>query len=281
MANPRHVNILMQGVDAWNKWRKEVPSIKPDLKGVNLFKRHLEKINLSGAHLEGAILWWSHLEGADLQRAHLEGANLIGAHLEEARLNIAHLEGADLSGAHLEGTSLMLANIDNVNVINVTYSRKTKFKGIRLGTCYGSPMFKRFAQDQEFLEELQMKSWSIPLFKKNIRIPWGKSLYSLWNVTADCGRTPLALLLWSILTPLVFSKIFYDLGREAFNIGYGEWCYKTVLFYSIDNFVSLGIGGMQPVTTAAIIYMTLEGIFGLVMVAGLVSILINMIARRS
>ena len=36
MANKEHLDILKQGVGAWNQWRKEHPDIQPDLKGVNL-----------------------------------------------------------------------------------------------------------------------------------------------------------------------------------------------------------------------------------------------------
>lgn len=31
MANEEHLAIFRQGVEAWNKWRKENPKIKPDL----------------------------------------------------------------------------------------------------------------------------------------------------------------------------------------------------------------------------------------------------------
>lgn len=31
MANKEHLKILKQGVEVWNKWRKENPHIKPDL----------------------------------------------------------------------------------------------------------------------------------------------------------------------------------------------------------------------------------------------------------
>ena len=33
MANPEHVKIFKQGLDAWNKWRMENPGIIPDLGG--------------------------------------------------------------------------------------------------------------------------------------------------------------------------------------------------------------------------------------------------------
>ena len=61
MANPEHLKILEQGVEGWNKWRKENPDVRPDL-----IEANLEGANLSGAHL---------------RVANLEGANLSGANL--------------------------------------------------------------------------------------------------------------------------------------------------------------------------------------------------------
>ena len=36
MANQEHVDILMQGVEVWNAWRKEHPGEEPDLSHANL-----------------------------------------------------------------------------------------------------------------------------------------------------------------------------------------------------------------------------------------------------
>ncbi len=36
MANPEHLKILKQGVEAWNQWREQNPQTKPDLSGVDL-----------------------------------------------------------------------------------------------------------------------------------------------------------------------------------------------------------------------------------------------------
>jgi hypothetical protein len=36
MANEEHVALLKQGVEVWNKWRKENPVVRPDLNGANL-----------------------------------------------------------------------------------------------------------------------------------------------------------------------------------------------------------------------------------------------------
>jgi hypothetical protein len=36
MANPEHVEILRQGVEAWSEWRLSHPEIEPDLSGTDL-----------------------------------------------------------------------------------------------------------------------------------------------------------------------------------------------------------------------------------------------------
>ena len=73
MANQEHLDILRQGVDAWNAWRAEEPSVVPDLT-----EAELSGADLSGADLSGADLSWANLSGADLCRADLSGAVLSG-----------------------------------------------------------------------------------------------------------------------------------------------------------------------------------------------------------
>jgi uncharacterized protein YjbI with pentapeptide repeats len=102
MANEEHLAILKQGAEAWNKWRLENPTIRPDLSGADL-----SVANLSEANLSGAILSVANLREAILTRADLSGANLSGATLSGANLREADLSGADLIGAFLSGTHLI------------------------------------------------------------------------------------------------------------------------------------------------------------------------------
>ncbi len=50
MANPGHLAKLKKGVKAWNKWRKENPTII-----ANLWEANLESINMERADLRGPI----------------------------------------------------------------------------------------------------------------------------------------------------------------------------------------------------------------------------------
>lgn len=131
MANQEQLEVLKQGAEVWNKWRKENPEVEIDLStaslhGVDLSKVNLRKANLYEIDLRGAILTKTDLNGADLRgadfrsailtgvdfiRANLRGADLSKVHLHEANLHEADLSrailrNADLSGVLLHGVDL-------------------------------------------------------------------------------------------------------------------------------------------------------------------------------
>jgi uncharacterized protein YjbI with pentapeptide repeats len=74
MANPTHLRILTQGVNVWNAWRKNRPTISPDLSGADLTYRNLNGANLSNANLNGV----------DFTHADMVSVNIVGASLEGA-----------------------------------------------------------------------------------------------------------------------------------------------------------------------------------------------------
>jgi len=151
MANEEQLSILKQGVEVWNKWRKEQadPYFSPDLTNasledaflgeVNLYRANLNRARLRKANLTGAIVVSAVFMGADLRgatlnnarltgagfsRANLGGAKLVGADLRRANLMETTLHGVDLSGANLDsasliGTNLTDAILDNVNLNHV------------------------------------------------------------------------------------------------------------------------------------------------------------------
>ena len=106
MANSKQLDILKQGVEVWNRWRKENPETPPDLShallfGVNLSKADFRMAKLGGAKLRGANLSGANLRGADLIEADLIGVDLSGAKLREANLHGAFLVAVKLDGADL------------------------------------------------------------------------------------------------------------------------------------------------------------------------------------
>jgi hypothetical protein len=106
MAKQEHLDILQQGREVWNTWRKQHLETRIDLSYANLNGADLKETDLNEANLS-----YANLNDADLSGARLIGADLSGAHLNNANLGSTDLGGADLSGAHLEGAYLSYANL--------------------------------------------------------------------------------------------------------------------------------------------------------------------------
>ena len=111
MANPDHLQLLQQGVEAWNAWLDQHTDIRPDLSGADLRKANLRGADLAQANLNGANLC-----EANLCEANLNGANLCGADPCRANLCDADLSEADLSETTLVWTNLSGANLSEANL---------------------------------------------------------------------------------------------------------------------------------------------------------------------
>jgi TIR domain/Pentapeptide repeats (8 copies) len=149
VANKEHLDILLQGRDSWDQWRKEEPEALPDLCDANLHQAHLEGYDLHGVDLIGANLYHANLSGANLEgvdcaQALLTGAILRGATLKGAKFNEAKLwgtylsntdfSGADLSNALLEQTDINAASLKNSD-LRGTFLSDTRLYGTDLSGC--------------------------------------------------------------------------------------------------------------------------------------------------
>jgi uncharacterized protein YjbI with pentapeptide repeats len=144
MAEPKHIEVLNQGVTTWNQWRTDNPGVRPQLSGEDLSDMDLAGINLSEADLCDAELFHSNLRGANLKmaafinadlgmanlrgaalyKADLSNASLIEADLSEAGLGEADLSGADLRGTTFERSDLTEARLAEADLgeANLTHS---------------------------------------------------------------------------------------------------------------------------------------------------------------
>jgi uncharacterized protein YjbI with pentapeptide repeats len=174
MANPEHLAILTQGVEEWNKWRREHPGIRADFTGAYISETSMDwaepdipgKLgiaDLEGFNLRGASFAYARLQGAILRNADLFGANLRGANLRRA-----DLRGADLRQAKFLGTNLTLANLSQANVAGAifweTVLARVNMNGtIGLKDCHhGGP---------SVLDERTMRrSGGLPLRSSNLHI---------------------------------------------------------------------------------------------------------------
>jgi hypothetical protein len=125
MAKGKHLKILRQGVEGWNRWRRENPDTRPDLSRARLCRMNLSEANLSGANLRSANLSWANLRSAKLDKADLMGARLSEANLVGASLINADLDSADLIGANLIKVNLSRANLTWANLSGATLTEST------------------------------------------------------------------------------------------------------------------------------------------------------------
>lgn len=139
VASTEQLDVLAQGLEAWNEWRAADPCVPVDLSGADLSRLEfglfpalrradarglipagaslsfiyneivgfeVMPLNLRGANLRHTRLDDADLAKADCQAADFSGATLSGANLHRADCTFARFVGADLSGADMRGSKL-------------------------------------------------------------------------------------------------------------------------------------------------------------------------------
>ncbi len=107
MANQKHLDILKQGVDIWNRWRNKHPKKQPDL---------------SGARLDGKNLSWANLREADLREATLASVHCFNTNFTNANLGRANFSNADLLDTNFTNANLSRTILTNTNFFHANLS---------------------------------------------------------------------------------------------------------------------------------------------------------------
>ena len=279
-----------------NIWKGQLWKI--NLQKAELWSANLRKANLNDANLGKANLGIADIENSDLKGTNLQNANLWGSNFSKTRAFQADFNGADLRdanfieaklyNANFRSANLSAANFENANVSGLQYDKKTLCKGIRVSSCHGSAMFKAFAQHQDFIEELRVSGIK------------GKALYHIWNIFADCGRTPWRWMGWSAGFMLLFALLFWPtpscfpdwflnftnnhgaiFQQTADAYSREPMTFGSALYFSVVTFTTLGFGDVIAANGMARFLVVLEVILGYVMLGGLISIFATLITRRS
>lgn len=135
MANHKHVEILAQGVRAWNLWRQQDANIKPNLSGTNLYQAKLTGANLRQSDLRKADLREAELNETDLFKGDLRAANFRAANLTASDLRGANLSGAHMIGADLSRSDLQRADLRNARLDDAII-RDTNLESANLADAY-------------------------------------------------------------------------------------------------------------------------------------------------
>lgn len=289
MADKRQLELLKSSVDDWNEWRAssdvEIDLSHSDLSNMNLANvdfsfAYLRHANLQFAHLENAQLSCADMRDVDLFEADLSHACCIGtefayANLIETNLSCADLQHADLSytrlrGADITGACFCDANLNHTNVNDIIYRRKDmdgNYQGIRIDSCYGDAEFKRYAQDQDYIDTLR-PMWSTG---------WRKVLFSWWKYT-DYGRSILSVATVALKCVLAFGLLFYIPGTTTHTVkGFDT----TPLYFSFVTFTTLGYGDVSANSTFGQFLVVIEVVLGYITLGLLLAVLANTVTRRS
>jgi uncharacterized protein YjbI with pentapeptide repeats len=176
MANPEHVEILKQGVDVWNRWRKENPNIRPSLdsqfyRDADLYKYDFQNANLSNSNFyksnfHRANLRFTDLSNADFTKTDCHRSSMIGANLESSKFRKANLDNvslkdtcllnADFSYASLRWTDFKNANASHSILVGSDFF-ETKLEGVAFSNAIvGQTRFNgidlRYVRDIETIE---------------------------------------------------------------------------------------------------------------------------------
>jgi uncharacterized protein YjbI with pentapeptide repeats len=171
-----------------------------------------------------------------------------------------------------------LFDIIKENKKKFKYSNKTKFLPDNFRLILGEKTAARFPV---ITRQIRDDMYLLKFKEKN------PALHFLWWLFADCGRSFLRWALWSILLAVFFAfiyhNVFYLQDRSLFEANHINeiWSGFSFIYYSVVTFTTLGFGDIVPKSGCLQFWVMAEVIFGYVMLGGLISILANMLARRS
>jgi hypothetical protein len=145
-----------------------------------------------------------------------------------------------------------------------------RYLGVRgLDSCYGNALFKRAAEDQDFLDTLEA----------HLRGTRGMALFRAWSVI-DYGRSLLRVAILSFGLAGLYGAI-YRIFPQILNYKDSAKTWFTPYYFSIVTYTTLGFGDVTPKTLIGELVVSSEVILGYTTLGLLLSVLAQNIARRS
>ena len=114
MADSKQLDILKQGLQVWNKWRRDHSVLRvdlshADLKGFDLSLLPVLRELYSRGVIPSGSSWAfiaNEMVGYKVEPLNLRNADLRGANLNGVGLRCADCSGSDISGASISGAEL-------------------------------------------------------------------------------------------------------------------------------------------------------------------------------
>ncbi|RJP48920.1 MAG: toll/interleukin-1 receptor domain-containing protein [Anaerolineaceae bacterium] len=160
MADKEQVEMLLQGPETWNEWRRSNP-VKIDLSQTSLVYTNLKGADLSEANINRSDLRGANLNGANLRESDLGDSDFIGAELIDTNLSMAYLRGANLINANLLGANFQMADLSEVNFTKAETGRNI-FTRIDLSKSIGLEKVSFRLPSSLGFDTLQLSKGQIP-----------------------------------------------------------------------------------------------------------------------
>jgi len=321
MANYSHLKKIDQGVNAWNEWRKDEPSIKPDLSNADLSRKELDGIDLSGANLTNTKFRNSTIRKSDFSNSIIKKANFYGSIASEADFTFTKAEysrfmSADLKKTNFSHSDLKYSKFEGAILTDAKF-KKTELKGVDLtGTddsfsnwkmsFWGKPIFQDYFFDIPIESVLGLTPRTRRMFADaqylNFMFDRGRGLRKIWlyiwGITCGYGQNMKRWLFTSILLIFIFTLVNMNTKVYVSNFSAPDTtsCYdrgsslsgkilnpsfERSLYFSIVTFTTLGYGDMTPITFSGRMLLCVEVFVGYMMLGGLISIFAGKLARLS
>ena len=307
-------HLKKQGGEAVNNWIKKGIENKNHLEGANLWRATLKKVRLDHANLKGANLeraeclktnlWAANLEGANLRRVNFKNASLWDANLKGANLTLVDLKDAEIVRIKYTEFVRLPESIKNLlkKLLNwLRFEPKNKDKLPKLLAkiiAYKENLLERLEKptlwnsanveevgrcDPLVLKYIKDQSWLEAKLDKSRKSLWSRFWMFLWGITCGYGSNIGLWILWCGVIILGFAGIYAFFWNNLFEDGYMTCWHKfwNALYGSFVTFIPMTLENLKPIGLAGRLLMLLEGIFGYVMLAGLISIFANRLARLS
>lgn len=172
MANQEQLEILKQGVKAWNRWREENFDEKIDLSAGDFKELDLREINLCGAFLNKV-----NFRRANLSRADISFANLKQAIFSESALRETNITRAIVGQTIFEGINL--SEIYNLETVHHILPSIIDINTLKYSKGNISPLF---------LRGCGLSDWEIEnskLYKPNLENEEiNKIIYNIYDIRA-------------------------------------------------------------------------------------------------
>ncbi|MCP4022509.1 MAG: hypothetical protein GY729_11765 [Desulfobacteraceae bacterium] len=228
---------------------------------------NMSNTSLISSDLSESTLSHSMLKGADFRAANISDSRMSEADLSHAIFTRANLRGSDLKHSDVYKTNFELADLRECRMIGIRNFKKAEWIGtdIRGLDLRGAYFVRRYIDDENYLYEFRSRG------------TLNKSIYFVWWLTSDCGRSLFRWFVWLFGVTLLFAAIY-----SVVDVDYGE--YATILsplYFSIVTLTTLGYGDAVPASLTGQIFVIIQAITGYMGLGGLLSILGNKMARRA